>query len=137
RQLFRIGYDNVVGALAGGLDAWREAGLRVSRFETADIDQLADWLGKAEQPLTVLDVRDDDEWAQGHLPGAVHMTVPQVQANPRALATDAPIAVHCASGFRAGIAASILEQTGIPRIIRIEGGYPDWADRGLPSIRPG
>jgi hydroxyacylglutathione hydrolase len=137
RQLFRIGFDNIVGEFDSGVAGWQDAGHAVSSFETGDVDLLAGWLERAEEPLTILDVRDGDEWAHGHLPGAVHLTVPEVQQNPHALPDDAPVAVHCASGFRAGIAASILEQAGIPRIIRIEGGYPDWEARHLPSIKPG
>ena len=136
RQLFRIGYDNVVGVLDGGVQAWREAGEDVASFETGEIDDLVRWLQSGE-PLTVLDVRNEDEWIHGHVPGAVHLTVPEVEAHAVGLPRDAAVAVHCASGYRAGIAASILEQAGIKRLIRIEGGFPEWEARHLPAVIPG
>jgi hydroxyacylglutathione hydrolase len=60
-----------------------------------------------------------------------------VQQRAHSLPCDAPIVVHCAMGYRAGIAASLLEQAGIPNIVRVEGGYPDWEARHLPAVIPG
>jgi rhodanese-related sulfurtransferase len=67
----------------------------------------------------------------------VHLTVPEVESHAAGLPRDASVVVHCASGYRAGIAASILEQAGIQRLVRIEGGFPDWEARHLPAVIPG
>jgi hydroxyacylglutathione hydrolase len=136
RQLLRIGYDTVAGALEGGLDAWRETGLAVSDFETAEIEDLAGWVLSAE-PMTVLDVRDESEWTHGHVPGAVHLYVPDVAHHAAEIPREAPVAVHCASGYRAGIAASILEQAGFSRIIHVAGPWSDWDRLHLATTRPG
>ena len=136
RQLLRIGYDSVAGALEGGLDAWREAGLAVSSFETAEIEDLAGWVLSAE-PMTVLDVRDEAEWTHGHVPGAVHLYVPDVAHHAAEIPREAPVAVHCASGYRAGIAASILEQAGFSRIIHVAGPWSDWDRLHLATTTPG
>jgi hydroxyacylglutathione hydrolase len=136
RQLLRIGFDSVAGALEGGVDAWRAAGLPTSSFEVAEIEDLASWVLSAE-PMTVVDVRDDDEWTHGHVPGAVHLYVPDVEHHAHELPAEAPIAVHCASGYRAGIAASILERAGFSRIIHVAAEWSDWDRLHLATTTPG
>jgi hydroxyacylglutathione hydrolase len=135
RQLHRIGFDAVAGALDGGIDAWRAGGGEVSTFETVDVEDMAAWILSAE-PMTVVDARDEHEWAAGHVPGAVHMYVPDVQYRAGEVPPEAPVAVHCASGYRAGIAASLLEQAGLKRIIHVNGPYSDWDRLHLAESRP-
>jgi hydroxyacylglutathione hydrolase len=135
RQLHRIGFDNIAGALEGGIDAWRSSGRAVSAFETKDIEDMAEWILSAE-PMTVVDARDEHEWAAGHVPGAVHVYVPDVPYRAGEISNDAPVAVHCASGYRAGIAASLLEQAGLKRIIHVNGPYSDWDRLHLAESRP-
>jgi hydroxyacylglutathione hydrolase len=125
RQLYRIGFDTVAGALDGGMDAWQASDRGVSTFETVDVEDMAAWILSAE-PMTVVDVRDEHEWAGGHVPGAVHIYVPDVPHRSDEIPSEAPVAVHCASGYRAGIAASLLEQAGLSRIIHVNGPYSDW-----------
>jgi hydroxyacylglutathione hydrolase len=125
RQLLRIGFDSIVGALDGGMDAWSSSGGELSTFETVDVEDMAEWILSAE-PMTVVDTRDEHEWAAGHVPGAVHMYVPDVPHRASEIPTEAPVAVHCASGYRAGIAASLLEQAGLKRIIHVNGEYSEW-----------
>ena len=125
RQLYRIGFDSVAGALDGGMDAWRAGGRELSTFETVDVEDMAAWILSAE-PMTVVDTRDEHEWSAGHVPGAVHIYVPDVPYRAAEIPAEAPVAVHCASGYRAGIAASLLEQAGLKRIIHVNGPYSDW-----------
>ncbi|MDQ6876744.1 MAG: MBL fold metallo-hydrolase [Candidatus Dormibacteraeota bacterium] len=125
RQLYRIGFDTVVGVLDGGMDAWRAGGRELSTFETVDVEDMAAWILSAE-PMTVVDARDEHEWAAGHVPGAVHIYVPDIPSRAGEIPAEAPVAVHCASGYRAGIAASLLEQAGLKRIIHVNGPYSDW-----------
>lgn len=135
RQLLRIGFDVIAGVLEGGIDAWREAGREVSSFETVDVEDMAQWVLSAE-PMTVVDTRDEHEWVAGHVPGAVHMYVPDVPFRAGEIPKEAPVAVHCASGYRAGIAASLLEQAGLARIIHVNGEYSDWDRLHLAESRP-
>ncbi|TMD51216.1 MAG: MBL fold metallo-hydrolase [Chloroflexi bacterium] len=136
RQLLRIGYDSIAGVLEGGVEAWQAAGLPVRSFETAEIADLATWILSAE-PVTVLDARDEDEWVHGHAPGALHVYVPDVSARAAEIPREAPVAVHCASGYRAAIAASLLEQAGLTRIIRIAGEWSEWDRLHLATTAPG
>lgn len=125
RDLWRIGFDSVVGALDGGMDAWQSSGRALSTFETVDVEDMAEWILSAE-PMTVVDTRDEHEWASGHVPGAVHIYVPDVSYRAPEIPREAPVAVHCASGYRAGIAASLLEQAGLTQIRHVHGPYSDW-----------
>ncbi|TAN33953.1 MBL fold metallo-hydrolase [bacterium] len=136
RQLLRIGFDTIAGALEGGMDAWRESGRDLSSFETHDVEDMASWILSAE-PMTVVDTRDEHEWAAGHVPGAVHIYLPDIPYRVGEIPPDAPVAVHCASGYRAGIAASLLEQAGRQRIIHVNGPYSDWDRLHLAQTIPG
>ena len=136
RQLLRIGFDNLVGALDGGLDAWTASGRDLSTFETAEVADLASWILSAE-PMTVIDARNEDEWVHGHVPGAVRMPVPDIPHHAHDLPRDAPVAVHCGVGYRAAIAASLLEQAGLSRIIHVIGPYSDWDRLHLAPTIPG
>lgn len=135
RQLLRIGYDVIAGELDGGMDAWRSSGRELSTFQTVDVADLAQWVLSAE-PMTVVDARDEHEWVAGHVPGALHLYVPDVPFRSGEIPHDAPVAVHCASGYRAGIAASLLEQAGLERIIHVNGEYSDWDRLHLAETRP-
>ncbi len=135
RQLLRIGFDSIAGELDGGMDAWSSSGRELTSFETVDVEDLAHWVLSAE-PMTVVDVRDEHEWTEGHVPGAVHIYVPDVSARADEIPREAPVAVHCASGYRAGIAASVLEQAGLHRIIHVHGEYSDWDRLHLAETRP-
>lgn len=116
------------------MDAWEASGHELSTFETVVIEDMAEWIISAE-PMTVIDSRDEHEWASGHVPGAIHMYVPDVPHRVDEIPRDAPVAVHCASGYRAGIAASLLEQAGLKRIIHVNGEYSDWDHLHLAEVR--
>lgn len=135
RQLLRIGFDAIAGELDGGLDAWRSSGRDVWTFETVDVEDMATWVLSAEA-MTVVDTRDEHEWASGHVPGALHMYVPDVPFRAAEIPREAPVAVHCASGYRAGISASLLEQAGHRRIIHVNGAYSEWDRLHLAEVHP-
>ncbi len=127
-QLLRIGFDNVAGALDGGMDAWAASGRALATFDTAGIEDMARWIISGEE-VTVVDARDDHEWGSGHVPGAIHMYVPDVPHHAHDIPRHAPVAVHCGVGYRAGIAASLLEQAGLTRIIHVNAAFDDWAGK--------
>jgi len=135
RQLLRIGFDTIAGALDGGMDAWRSSGRKVSAFESVEVEDMAEWVISAE-PMTVVDARDENEWVAGHVPGALHIYVPDVPHHADEIPREAPVAVHCASGYRAGIAASLLEQAGLTHIIHVNGQYSDWDRLHLAEVHP-
>jgi hydroxyacylglutathione hydrolase len=132
-QLWRIGYEAIVGYMDGGLSAWTDAGLPLGHFETINLPQLYElWCGK--DPLTILDVRRNDEWRDGRIPDSLHIHAADLLGRADEVPADKPIAVICASGYRAETAASILAAHG-RHVLAVRGGVPDWLERGWPSER--
>ena len=119
RQMARIGIDRPAGAADGGIDTWAEGG-EVHSYRTATFAALAD--ARAEADMVVLDVRRDDEWAEGRIDGAVHIPLHDLEARFDEV-PDGEVWVHCASGYRASIAASLLDRAG-RTVVAID---DDWA----------
>jgi hydroxyacylglutathione hydrolase len=130
-QLVRIGYEQTQGYLEGGIASWKAAALPVERFERIDIDTLyRRW--QQRSLFTVVDVRRDDEWREGHIPDALHFHIGNLPQRLDELPRDRPLVTICRSGHRAEIAASIIAATG-REVVAVQGGVPDWIARGLPS----
>ena len=109
RQLVRIGIDRPAGAATGGLESWATGGALRS-YRSATFAELA--AEQAEGEVTVLDVRRRDEWESGHLEAALHIPLDQLEDRIADVPMGGPVWVHCASGFRASIAASLVDRAG-------------------------
>jgi hydroxyacylglutathione hydrolase len=129
RQLIRIGYDNLLGYLEGGVAGWARAGYPVANMRTLSVHALRDRL-RAGDPLTLLDVRQDAEWEAGRIPGAVHIENGRLPWIPLTLPTDQPIAVQCASGNRSTAGLSVLARRGYTDLYQVEGGIEAWEAAG-------
>ena len=122
----------VRGFLDGGMTAWRSEGRPVGRLELIDPDELAERLDDGAGPL-VLDVRDEDECAEGHIPGSVHIPYGELLDRLGELPEDRPIAAVCSGGKRSGLAASILQREGFDEVIHVgHGGVGTWRRQGRP-----
>jgi hydroxyacylglutathione hydrolase len=118
RELARIGIDELAGAAVGGPD--QLAGAATSSYPTATFAQLGEAL--THDGSVVLDVRRPDEWDAGHLARAVHIPFWELEDRLGEV-PDGQVWVHCASGFRASISASILDRTG-RRVVLVD---DDWS----------
>ena len=85
----------------------------------------------SDHPPVVLDVRSDDEWEAGHIPGAIHIPYEQVEARHSEVPTDRDVVVHCAVAPRARIAEKVLIAIGHPRVLHLTGGFMAWQNDGL------
>ena len=121
RQCRTIGYDHLVGELAGGMAAWRAANLPQAQLPVVEAEQLDDEAG------VVLDVRQASEVADGHLPGAVAVELGALGGDrlPAQL-PQGPVTVMCAHGERAMTAASLLARAGHKDLWVVHGGPQDW-----------
>ncbi len=108
RDLARIGIDRPTGAASGGLRKWA-AGGQLRSYRRATFAELAEEIHRAH--VVVLDVRRNDEWSTNHLDGAVHVPLDQLDDRLSEI-PDGQVWVHCASGYRASIAASLLDRAG-------------------------
>jgi glyoxylase-like metal-dependent hydrolase (beta-lactamase superfamily II)/rhodanese-related sulfurtransferase len=135
KRLAAVGLVDVAGMLAGGIDAWRRAGFPVVRMNRVGVGELAQLL--RDDAVTLVDLRDDDEYALGHVPGSLHIPWREVSGrSPDAVASGKPVVVACASGRRTPVAASALARPGGPRVLRLaEGGIGDLAEHGVSLVR--
>ena len=127
RQMVRIGIDRPAGVAVGGLACW-SAGGDMRSYRSVSFAELAD--ERAEREVDVLDVRRDDEWAAGHIDGAVHIPLHDLEARLDEVPRD-EVWVHCASGYRAAIAASLLDRAG-HRIVAVDDDWVSAGKHGLP-----
>jgi rhodanese-related sulfurtransferase/glyoxylase-like metal-dependent hydrolase (beta-lactamase superfamily II) len=122
----------VRGYLQGGMTAWRSEERPVSRIEMLDADALAERL-EGSNGVVVLDVRDADEFASAHIPGALHIPYGHLVNRLAELPRDRPIATVCSGGKRSGLAASLLQREGFEQVIHIgHGGVGTWRKLGHP-----
>ena len=131
-QLWRIGYEHVVGYVAGGTDTWLESGRREERHEVLSSSQLAAELvaGLATgDGYAVLDVRQPTEWREGTIPGSRTIFVGDLPQAVSDLPRDRTWTVICRSGARASIAGSVLLRAGHRVRVVTEGGVPDVLER--------
>ncbi|GAB1410777.1 MBL fold metallo-hydrolase [Desulfovibrionales bacterium] len=129
-ELHRIGYDNILGYLAGGIQAWIFAGRDVDRLEQISAPELAQRLNSAARP-TVLDVRTPAEWNNGHLPGAHHMPFKEILAACCTLPIEDEVVVYCGTGYRSNMAGSYMKRHGYGHVKCLAGGTLAWARGGF------
>lgn len=130
----------VVGYLDGGMDAWMEAGEPVHTIPQMDVHTLNHKLGT--NGLQVLDVREDDEWDEGHIQNAHFMpytsmarqlTIPP-QIDQLNLELNQSIAVTCATGKRSSTAISLLQRYGYKKLYNVTGGMEAWKNAGFEML---
>ncbi|MFN2468053.1 MAG: molybdopterin-synthase adenylyltransferase MoeB [Gaiellaceae bacterium] len=109
------------------------------RQTKAEIDEIPasrarELLGAPEPPILV-DVRERDEWDEGHIPGAAHIPRGFLESRIEQAAPDRshPIVLYCASGSRSAFAAKTLEDLGYEDVVSLAGGFADWKRNGLPA----
>ena len=130
RQLARIGIDRPTGAAHGEIDDWAGSGDR-GRYDVVDFAGLAD-ARRSGGAGTVLDVRRDDEWQESHLAGAAHVAIHDL-LNSLDVLPEGELWVHCASGFRASIATSLLDRAGFD-VVLIDDDFDHAEEAGLDLV---
>lgn len=123
-RLARVGLDKVQGYLDGGFEAWKKAGEPVDLIIDIEADELMMDI-PFDKNLVILDVRKPTEFADGHLPDAVNLTLDDMK-DPANMATVDDVNnlyVHCAGGYRSVIAASLLKRQGFNNLRNVLGGW--------------
>jgi hydroxyacylglutathione hydrolase len=127
-----VGLRSIAGYLDGGMTSWREERLPVDRIERMTVPELRE----RRSEVQVLDVRERDEWDEGHIPGSVHVPYHDLDAIPDGIDPDRPVAAICGSGQRSAVAASLLKRLGARDVIHVvDGGVPRWRREGWPIER--
>jgi hydroxyacylglutathione hydrolase len=126
RQLIRIGYDDIFGYLEGGVKAWARE-YPVETVQTIDPKELRERLNA----VTLIDVRRQSEWDEGHIPGAIHFEGGRIPWENLSFPQEKPLAIQCSSGNRSMIAISVLKRRGIHNVIQVNGGITKWKMHGF------
>lgn len=120
-RLSRVGFDNVVGYLDGGFEAWKDADMEIDRVTSISAEELAkDFEDKKD---LVFDVRREGEYLAEHVDGAKNTQLDYLNNYLSEFPEDKTFYLHCAGGYRSVIAASILKSRGIHNLVDIAGGY--------------
>ncbi len=120
-RLSRIGYDNSVGYLDGGLEAWVIAGGDLDQINTISPEVLEEKL--SSEKLTIIDVRKNSEFEAEHVEGAINDPLDDINLNMSEFDSDHTYYIHCAGGYRSVIFESILKSRGIHNFVDILGGF--------------
>jgi hydroxyacylglutathione hydrolase len=130
RELVRIGIDRPAAAATGGPEQWTESEL--ASFPTASFADLAQV--RHHRPVTVLDVRRFDEYAAARIDGALNIPLHELTKR-LAEVPDAEVWVHCAGGYRASVAASLLDAAG-HQLVAIDDSFDNAREVGLHLVGP-
>jgi hydroxyacylglutathione hydrolase len=134
RELAMIGLDRITSWCDAAVVAeWEAAGLPVGTITGVGTEQLAPRVSRGD--VTVLDVREASEWSAGHLPGALHVPLGHLGERLAEVPRTRPIVVHCESGGRSAIAASLLEHLGVAGVTNFTGGFSGWQHAGHEVVR--
>ncbi|MDQ3141715.1 MAG: MBL fold metallo-hydrolase [Bacteroidota bacterium] len=120
-RISRVGFDQVIGHLEGGFDAWKIAGYEIDKIEKISVDAFAKSILSDE--YKVIDVRRDDEYNAGHVVNANSKPLANINDWIKEINPNEHFFIHCASGYRSMIAASILQARGYRNFTVIDGGY--------------
>ncbi|GAB4052843.1 MBL fold metallo-hydrolase [Spirosoma litoris] len=120
-RLARVGYDQVLGYLAGGFESWATSGNEVDTITSISADELADQIEKNSIP--VIDVRKPGEFTAEHIDGAKNVPLDYISENMAAFPKEETFYIHCAGGYRSMMAASILKSRGFDNVIDVTGGF--------------
>ena len=131
-RLARVGYDNTLGVLDGGIESWKAANLAMETIEEISAEAFAG-IYLPSGSIHLLDVRKESEYASQHLEGAVNFPLDFINQNMSMLDKDLQYYLHCGGGYRSVIAASILKARGWDQLVNIQGGFKALSATPLPK----
>jgi rhodanese-related sulfurtransferase len=111
----------------------QDAKSRVKETNVAEVKKRMD----AGEKILLVDVREDNEWANGHIPGAVHMGRGVIERDLETKVPDpsAKLILYCGGGFRSALSADNLQKMGYQNVESMDGGWKGWVEAGLPTQR--
>ena len=134
RDLAMIGLDRVAGYFGSAVvEEWGAGGRALATVPQISAEELAERVEAGD--VAVLDVRGQAEWEAGHLPGVPNIPVGHLTDRLDEVPRDRPLVVHCQSGARSAIAASVLQARGFKNVVNLTGGFANWQNAGHPVER--
>lgn len=132
-RLARVGFDQTIGYLKGGLEAWIADGKEYDIVSSLSAKEAMEKLSLEDFPI--FDVRRESEYQAGHAVGANNTPLDSLNDYLSEFPNSGTFYVHCAGGYRSIIAASILKSRGIHNLINVEGGYGAMQQEGVPLAK--
>lgn len=129
-RLSRVGYDNTLGYLEGGIANWISAGKEIDTLESISANEFSDRVKNGN--INILDVRNNGEYTSMHLENAQHFALDFINDQMNEVSKDKTYHIHCAGGYRSVIAASILKARGFHNLVDIAGGFGAIKNTDLP-----
>jgi len=117
----------------GFLNLVKDAKSRVKEVDYREIKKRVD----AGEKFTLVDTREDLEWANGHVPGAIHLGRGVIERDIEKTVPDhsAPVVLYCGGGYRSALAADNLQKMGYTNVISMDGGWRGWTESGYPVAK--
>jgi rhodanese-related sulfurtransferase len=117
----------------GFLKLVKDAKSRVKEVDYKEIKKRMD----AGEKLVLVDTREDLEWANGHVPGAIHLGRGVIERDIEKTVPDhnAPVVLYCGGGFRSALAADNLQKMGYTNVMSMDGGWRGWTESGYPITK--
>ena len=131
KRLTRVGYDNTIGYLEGGFEAWKEYG-EIDNVKTINVETF-EKIYTENSAINVLDVRKPGEWSGEHIETAQHFALDYINKQMAEVSNDKEYYMHCRSGYRSTVAASILKSRGFENLINVQGAFGDIIDSSIPT----
>jgi len=117
----------------GFLNLVRDAKKRIKEEDVQTTKKKLD----AGEPMILVDVREESEWARGHIPNAIHLGKGIIERDIEKAIPEkgATVVLYCGGGFRSALAADNLQRMGYSNVISMDGGWRDWTQAGFPTIK--
>jgi len=128
-RLARVGFDNVLGYLQGGIAAWRQDGQEIDSLKSLSAEEFKASIDKGHQP--VVDVRKFSEYQAEHVVDAMNIPLDDINDKMSEFPADKDFYLHCAGGYRSVIASSILKSRGYHNLINVAGGMSEIRKTGM------
>jgi glyoxylase-like metal-dependent hydrolase (beta-lactamase superfamily II)/rhodanese-related sulfurtransferase len=132
-RLGRIGFDNAIGFLEGGLEAVENHPELVRHMERITAPALAERLQSTDAD-TVIDVRSRQEWERGHIAGSINLPLNRLTASLDKVPAAENLFIHCQGGYRSSVATSLLQRHGFQNVTDLVGGLNAWRASKLPVV---
>ncbi|MEA5257887.1 MBL fold metallo-hydrolase [Arcicella aquatica] len=132
-RLSRVGYDNVIGYLEGGIEAWIKAGKETDSIESISATEFAKRFEEANGQLIVKDVRKQTEYTAEHIDEAMNIPLAVLSDNMAEFSKTKTNYIHCAGGYRSMMASSILKARGFDNVVDVAGGFNEIAKTAVPT----
>ena len=134
KRLARVGYDNSIGYLKGGYEAWKAEDREVDIITTISVDSF-EKIYKNNSEINILDVRKPGEYSGEHIENAQHFALDYINQNMSEISKDKPYYMHCRSGYRSTVAASILKSRGFETLVNVQGLFDDIMASSIPTTK--